>query len=245
MSEEAISARVQRALRKQLRDMFGTEDSEEAKKIAERGRKPVKELSPEEQKEFDKLRRDAAARRRGRMTQEQRLRSEIEERNATINKLQEENRGLREDNVSREQDARIDAIAAPFIDPADMRYVRRDLGDFLRDLRKNNPDKFKKFGDKQLANWFEAYAQEHPKFAKKAEEPPPPPAEPPPAGDPPKPRVVRTVTTTRMPARTPSPDKSPKAPGTERGKTIRPGPNQMSKDEVREAFRKHGVRYPG
>lgn len=242
MSAEAISDRVDRERKKLLRKYFGTDDETEAEKQLASMKEPGKKLSPDELKEFERLRRLEESRARARMTQEQRYQNEMKGKDDRIAELETEIKTMRTDAAVNEQDTKIVEAASKHIESKYLKYARRDLADELNEMKVKRPEQFKKFGDAQLNRWFEKYSKENPQFAKVAED----------LGDPEKkPAVASTGTPpTRRVVKTPSPPASPPAaekdgPGVFNGKTVTPGKqNSMSKAELRAHMKAQGRTLP-
>lgn len=245
MSSEAISDRVARERKKFLREYFGTEDEEEAAKRAAKLKQPGKHMSPDDLKEFERLKRIEQARQRTRQTQEQRTKTDIETRDARIKELETEIHTMRTDAAVSEQDQKIADAASEYVDPKFMRYAKRDLAEHLIDLKNDKPEQFKKFGEASLKRWFEKYAKENPQFAKQAEAStgdPSPPAATTPA---PSSSTVPKRVVVKSPAPKAPPKPAPKdTASTVGGKTIAPGPNSMSKTELRAHLKSQGRRLP-
>lgn len=238
MSGEAISARVERANKKQLREIFGTDDPDQIKAIVAKGKESGTVRTPAEQEEFDRLKRQESARTRARLTQQQRSDADIKTKDARILELEGQITRRDQDVAVSEQDSVINEAAQGHIEPGLMRHVRRDLAAHLTELQTSNPAAFAKFGPRQLGRYFERYAVDNPSFAVKAaqeEGSAPAPA------TPSKPAPVkRQVTTTKTHARPPAPS-APDGPGSFNGKVVKPGqPNSMNKQELREYAKTQG-----
>jgi hypothetical protein len=122
-----------------------------------------------------------------------------------------------------------------------MRYAKRDLAEYVNDLKETKPEQFAKFGPKQLERWFEKYSQEKPAFAAKKEEVPATHA---PASNGATKPVRKPVTTTTRQARPPAPAEKD-GNGVFKGKTVKAGqPNSMNKSELREYYRSIGRKTP-
>jgi hypothetical protein len=241
MSQQAISERVERAQRRQLRELFGTDDIAKAKEIAERG-KQTDGMTPEDRKEFERLKRVEEARARSRQTQEQRVQQTLQTKEQRISELETELKQVKNQQLVQQQDATISNVAAEFIDGSFLKYARRELQDHIVALKNSDPDALKKFGPKDLKKFFQKLATEQPAFAKKPEEASTTTSE----TETTKPSVVRRpVTSGKGQPRPPNPPVAPDGPGMYKGKTIRPGqPNSMSNAELRAYMRETGQKLP-
>jgi hypothetical protein len=241
MGPEAIAERVERMRRKQLRELFGTDNEEEIKKIVARGNAKGIVISDEQQREFDRLKRLEEVRKRARLTAEQRTQKELEERDKEIETLRTQLKERDTQEAVKQQDQVIQEAAAPFIDAAYMKYARRDLAEYLNELKTSNPEQFGKFGAKQLERWFQKYSTDRPAFAKPGN----PVVKEPEATAPPTPSaptVRKVVTTTKTNARPPAPAVVD-GPGVWKGKTVKAGqPNSMNRAELREYAKAHNLK---
>ena len=214
---EALKTRLERERKKWLKEHYGTDDPN---KVAE-----LKRKREEKEREYEELKRKEEARKRSRLTAEQRAQQEIQRKDQRIAELEAELKKTKQETVVREQDARINEVAVKFVRPERLKYARRDLAEYLNSLE---PQKLKTFNQKKLESWFENFAKENPDFAmvksNRQQEP-----------------RRRPVTT--GPHRSQAPKPAPKdGPGVKNGKTVRPGPNAMSKAELREELKRKGIK---
>lgn len=238
MSAEAIAERVDRANKKLLRELTGTDNMEEAKKLVAKAKAAGKSLSDADAKEFERLKRLEEVRKRSRMTDEQRRAEEGKAKEDRIAALEAQLKEREQNDIVRSQDQVITSAATQHIDPDMLEDAKERLRRHVRDLQKDSPELFAKFGAKDIEKWFKKLATDKPKFAKEAPaakvETPAPVAA--------KPAEKRVVTTTKQPPRPPA--AAPKdGPGMYKGKIVKPGqPNSMNKAELREYAKMNNIR---
>lgn len=253
MSAAAISERVERARAKLLREVFGRDiKPEDAKALVAKVSDGVT-LTKDEAATYARLKRQDEARARTRKTQEERQQAVLSEKDKELETLRTQirERDQREAVAKQEQEIETAAGAAE-VDPSRMKYAKFELAQHLKELQRDKPEAFKKFGKAQLTKFFADLVTREPIFKKvvspdaPAPDAPPstPPAgakdkaDPPPAAPPKaKPKeepVVRKVTTTSNNGRPPAPAPTD-PPGTYKGKTVKPGqPNSMNRAELIE-----------
>lgn len=225
----------ERERRRTLKEMFGTDDPKEVERIkAERD---------EQQREFARLRRVEEARKRARMTTEQRVQKSIEEKDAEITRLQEELKNERQGSIVKEQNALVGSVMSQHIDEGSTDFVTYKLREHVKSLQED-PKKLAQFSGngkpeklkQNIERWVQDFVKAHPQHgvSTPSTEPEAPPA--------PQPRVRRPVHTgSSVKARQPAPRPSA---GQHAGKTIKPGPNQMTSKELDDYYREKGMRKP-
>jgi hypothetical protein len=246
MTEEAISERVERSRKSLLRDLAGTDDPEEVKKLIAKG-KELGAFNKDQAEEYTRLKRQEEARKRARQTEQERVNADLATKDARIKQLEVQLKEQQQTELVHQQDSVISGAAQGYVAAQYMKHAKRDFAEAMVELFKKDAESFKKFGVKQTERWFEKWAKENPGLAKPAVDPsangvdqasgaPVVPA----AGT--KPVVKRTVTTTKAPARPPAPAGADQA-GSFKGKTVKPGqPNSMTKQELNEYMRSQGMR---
>lgn len=240
MSEEAISQRVERSIRSKFRALMGREATEEeVKQVIQKGLN-APNLTKEDVANYERLKRAEEARKRARQTQEERTNSELKKKDEELAALRQQLKERDERALVERQDASINEAAGQYVDTAYLNYARRDFAEAMVKLSKEDPEQFKKYGQKQVQRWFEKWAKEHPALAKAAESQ----ESQKPTGEQPQERKVvqRPITTTKSAARPPA-SSSVDAPGMYKGKTVKPGlPNSMNKQELAEYMRSQGLK---
>lgn len=156
-----VRMRAANAERSRLwKELFGTDNPEEVKRIqTERDTKL---------KEHEALRTAEEERKRAAMTEQERLQTDLNRVNEENRQLKEQLQAARADATMEKQDARITQVAVKYIRPERIRYARTDLAAHVLTL---TPSERKRFGAPQLEKWFKGFVKDNPDFGVKAAEP--------------------------------------------------------------------------
>lgn len=240
LSETSLKERLERERKSAetafFKEHYGTTDPAEIAKI-----KAERENTS---KEYERLKRAEESRQKARLTEQQRLEQDLKKRDERIAALETQLKEQKRTIVADKQDAVISGLVNGKVRPERMKFFRSDLAAHIRGL---TPEKQKQFNAKTLEKFVSNYLEEYPEFAVPAKPPKTEPAadKKPPA---PAPRVVRPLTSG---AKTPAPraavgaaPQTPSKDGPTGGKTVKPGPNQMTKAELRAHYQKLGKQMP-
>lgn len=242
MSEQAISERVARAQRNWNRKTYGTADPD---KIAQ-----IQAKRSQEAAELEALRTANAAYKTKEEETARASMTDLERVTAERDKYKTENEQLRSQLkdkdtaiIAGQQDVVITNAVAEHLDPEAIDLAKFKLQKHLGGLK---PAEIATFNQRKLSKWFKDYAEKNPKFAKtngaaapeetleekaaKAAK-----AAAAAAGAPPV-RPTRVVPAT-TPRRAAPPARPTGTPGAAT-KTVKPGPQQMSKKELDNTYRK-------
>lgn len=211
LSKSALTKRLQRHTKKELREHFGTDDPGEIKSKLEK---------------FAEYEAKAEEERRKQLTREQQLQEDLEREKRRAEKAE---RDL-QNTVDRQTFAEYDAVAKSvfdkyFDDDEDTRdFVAARLKKHVFAMDDKEAPSDPKKAEKVFDAWAKEYAKKHPKYAKKAPEPEKPE---------PKKIALNTGTAPTKPERG-NPDVATKTPRPGQA-------NSMSKAEYAEWKRRHGI----
>jgi hypothetical protein len=221
LPDEALQPRLQ-AERQQLLKELGIED-------------PKKFVSEREQREQElaRFRKEEEKRKRAAMSEQQKLQADLDAVRKERDELAQRFEQLEQERISDQQEAVVQRTAQKHVDPEMYAYARYEFVQHVQKLASEDPKALDELDEKAVDKFFRELVKQRPKFALAAGEAPKPP-EP----------VKKPITTGPGPkAAPPAPAKGAPAGTSTDGKTFRPGqPNSMSKQEVREALRKQGLR---
>lgn len=234
---DALKARLERERererKKLLREHYGTDDPQEVARI--------KTEREQQAKEYARLRRIEEARSRARLTTEQRAKKEREAVEQENQRLRDELKAEREGHIVKEQNHIVSSVVSKHIREDSQEFVLHKLKQHVKELQQD-PKKLRAFSsklDKNLDKWLSDFAKQYPQHALEATAPAQPEVKEP--TPPPEPRRRPITTGSPPPARKPAPKD---APGQAAGKTVKPGPQQMSKKELGEVYRARGMKLP-
>lgn len=237
VSEIRESAAI-KARRKLLKETYGTDDEDEAKKIHAQMKADAEEAR--------KLREDADKKKLSEMSENERLKTELEterrQRAEEKARLEAERDTARNTLETERQGAVVRGLASRHIAPKFIKTAEVALGEHVEKLSKTQ---LAAFDEEAINKWFVKYAKENPEFA-----PPKAPAAKTPeeieaekkaaarANPPPRRAPVGAP---RHAARPPAPAPRPASgPGTFKGKAIR----DLTKTELNEYYKSKGMRKP-
>jgi len=228
-----LEDRLARQKRQVLREEYGTSDPEKIKAIrAERAAKL--QAAEEREKEYERLRRQEDARKRARLSTEQKLAADLKAKDDQIAALRAEVEQAKTMSVVDRQDRQIGTIALKYLDPGSVDYAKYQFSKYVKALPQ---EKQQRLNDIRIERWFEKFSKENPKFARVAPET----QAPAPAVPAPKPPVRRAPVSHGRPVAPPRPATAhPDQPGVYNGKTVKPGPNAMTRAEYREFKKSRG-----
>jgi hypothetical protein len=214
LSKTALTSRLKRHTARELRERFGTDDTNEIKLKLER----LATLEAEEE-----------TRKREAMSEKERLEADLRTAQTEKEDLNRRLRMMENERVVQHEDVRITKIAHKYIDGDEdttevvfrrfASYLKAEHGDQLKDPNFNVPDK-------EIDKWFRKYAEDHPKHAREQKAAP-------------EKRPLNNGADTRE---TPSAEnKSGTQVG---GKNFSPsGPNAMSSAQARDEAHKQGYNW--
>jgi hypothetical protein len=216
MPVKAFLSRVRRASRQQLMDLFGTDD---------------KEAILQWKREYDTMRKAQDERDRAAMSEKERLEKDLQTAKDEAAAVKQEFDTYREERAYEQVDNGISRAAEKHIDSDAVDYVAQKFAKHLLSLDKDDADDRAKLKAYQkdpdaVAAWFKEYADSHPKFAKEAKAPKA-------KEEKPKPEEKKAPLNTAPKTKEEKP-KEEKPGSNANGKTVRPGPNAMSTEEIRQ-----------
>ena len=226
-----------RALKKQLKDLFGTDDPAEVERIRNEYRSKAEK--------HDQLLQAEEQRKREQMTEVQRLQEDLQRVTSERDQLKAELDSLKREKVVMEQDAKIRSIAIRYVDPKFLKYSMQEFGEYVRSLA--DADR-KRVDEKRTDLWFKNFARANENMALKTVEAPSPAAPPTEQAKPPSPGtpppIPRRLPAGAKPAGTPPKPNVPPPADPLAGKTPKPGlPNSMNKEELKIYAQRQGIRY--
>lgn len=219
-----------------------------------------KESRERTQKELADLRAAEEKRQREAMTEQERLRKDLETAHARIAELEAERERLVTDTQRKEQKERLTGIALRYVSPKYAGFAVTGFQEYVVALPASEFAKLEQ-SKGEIERWFRRFARDNPELAAssqdsekaaadaKAAEAARAQAAAAPAPAPARPRVVvqqRKITNGTPPKGAPAPAATPAAgPPSLAGKDPRPGrPNSMTRAEVRQWAASQGVRMP-
>jgi len=170
LPDAALAARLRASAEKARREAYadlGIEDPEKFKADREA-----------EKKKLEAFEKSAEEARKASMSEVDRLKSELAERDATIVDLRNQLATREGDVQAAKADLIVRETIADHIDPSMFEDAQRALRDHVRKLPKEAQ---RRFGKEQAAEFFAKLAKEKVRYAKDAGTAPPPAAKPPPA----------------------------------------------------------------
>ncbi len=230
MGDETLAARLRRAemtANKRWTTELGVEDPATVKQqLAELAQ--LKQLQQEAE--------------RAKLSELDRYKADIADRDAKLAALNAELVQEREKATYANQDAQVRSLAAEVIAPRFIKAARVDFAEYLGSL---SPAQQKRITEREVKAWFSKYAKENPDFAAQAGTPAAGGTKTTPAAGA-KPVVRRPLSNGVSPrgpgAASITPGSDPSVAG---GKTVKPGKaNSMSREEVRAFAATQGVRMP-
>lgn len=226
LSEEGLKARLDRAARKAAAEAraaalkeLGIEDPEKYKS---------------DKSELAKLREQAEAREREKLSTEERLKADYEAEKAKREAAEAKLKEVKVTSVYDKQDAKIQQIGSAHVAPKYWNYARHQFVEHIATL---TPQQTARMNDKDVERWFAKFVRDEPAFGHPSGEAP--------KAEPVKPRR-RPITTTKPAARVetpPNPAKASSDPSASPdGKTIKPGqPNSMNRGELNAELKRRGI----
>jgi hypothetical protein len=224
-------SRVEREIRKTLRALGLPTDPEEAREHLAKS-KVDQEAIEKDRKDLDKYRKGEEEAKRAKMTREEQLAEENETLKASFEQAKRELAEEREAVEAVRGDARVTDVARAVVNAKMLKYAKREFAEWFMDQPKSTRISLEK-DDGAVKKWFENFIVENPEFAATKAEPPKEEPKPPP--------LERRPHTSGVKPPPADPKPTDAATG---GKTVKPGPNQMTKAEVKEFAAKSGIRYP-
>jgi hypothetical protein len=156
LSKTALNSRLKRHTSRELRERFGTDDTDSIKKKLDR----LTALEAEE----DNRKREA-------MSEKERLEADLRQAQTEKEELNRRLRMSENDHVVHREDQRITRIAHKHIEQDEdttevvfrrfATFLKAEYTDELKDPNFNVPDK-------EIEKWFKEYAKDHPKHAREA-----------------------------------------------------------------------------
>lgn len=147
LSTSELNDRIARAKSAAFRDVFGTDD--------------ISEIRSKIQK-AEELEKQAEAARLAQMSEIERAKHEAEKARNEAAKYRNELARTREREVVREQQSIIERVAARHVD---QNYLEEASLAFARDISNRDPKEVARFGEKDIAKWFQNYVARKPAFA--------------------------------------------------------------------------------
>lgn len=152
LSKSALTKRLTRHTKKELRDRFGTDDMDKIKADLD---------------ELTTLRADREKRRRDEMTENQRLKEDAEREKARADKAEREKQEALDAQEYAGYDRDAQEILAPLVAKKHLGRAMRELKEHILTLDDKDLGKPKKVFDA----WAKKFVEENPEFAKPKEEP--------------------------------------------------------------------------
>lgn len=218
-------SRLGREVRKTLKSLGLPSELEAAKEILARA-KSEQEQALKDRSILAKYKKAEDDAKRAKMTREEQLVAEVEKLRADVQTAKHELIREREEIDAVRGDAKVTDIAREMIAPEYVKFAKRDLADWIMSLPKQEREDLDR-DPSAIKTWLQQFVVDHPVFAIKTD-----------TKVEPKPQVTRPHT-----SGVPSPG-TPRPTSEMGGKTIKPGPHQMSKEDVRTAAAQMGVKYP-
>lgn len=218
--------------RKEMMAELGITDPAAFKAAQEAQAKELKRLKTEE----DKRKRDA-------MSEQDKLKADLEAEKQARLKVEGELTTMRNQQTLTQQIERVNGIASKHVRPSLLKAAGWEFTAYLKTI---TAEERAELDDKDIDKWFKDLVKENADYAPLppvAADGETPPAKPPPAkleG----PKIVRRPVTTGRPLPSGTPPQRPAADPLA-GKTFRSGQkNSMTREEVKEATSKMGLKYP-
>ena len=204
LSSTELNDRIRRARAAALKDVFGTDNSDEIKVRLQRA---------------DDLEKKAEADKRAQMSEIERMKYDLMQSRLRESRVKKQLEEMETTRIVSEQQVMVERIASRHINPL---YTEEAASAFARELAKKEPEEIAKMGERDIAKWFQRYAERKPAMAASTGTRKP---------------ITRPAGAATPPPRPTNPVSDPNVGK----KDIRPGrPNSMSRAEAREEAKKRG-----
>jgi len=148
---KAFKTRINRATKKELKKIFGTDDRDAILK---------------QKDDYEKLVNEREQERRAKLQESERLKEDLKKATDEKEALKREYEAKEEARLAAEGAADVKKIASAHVEEKYAKYAYRDFKKHVRKLSDEEVDKLA--GDDKVAAWFQQWAKENPEMAKKA-----------------------------------------------------------------------------